>query len=62
MNITIVKQLNQKLSPFLIMMSMHAMLSESGEMILQFSIIELSILLGLSYASNFAYFSAMKSV
>ena len=44
------------------MMRMQAMLSESGEMILQFSMMELRILLGLSSASSLLYFSAMKSV
>ena len=44
------------------MRSMQAMLSESGEMILQFSMIELRILLGLSSASSLLYFSEMKSV
>ena len=52
----------QTLSPFRMMMRMQAMLSESGEMILQFSMIELRILLGLSSASSLEYLSAMKSV
>jgi len=49
-------------SPFRMMMRMAAMLSLSGEMILQFSTMLLMILLGLSSASSLLYLSAMKSV
>lgn len=44
------------------MIRITAMLSLSGEIILQFSIILLMILFGLSSAYNFEYFSLMKSV